>query len=245
MTNTKQALLSIMLFSSSTGTFATDAANSEKALKQTITNAIERFEQTQLSDWSHQISRYENEEGDVTSSVERYTADKPESERWTLITRNGEQVTEKQQRAFRKKKLDQDNNVNISLDLNQLIVNDSLRLQRETQNTIIASFDVYFEQLGKTASEHLSGTLLYSKSDAFIETINIVNNEPFSPMLAATLDDLSLTLTFTLQEDFVLPHRIDFQMQGRFAIFSEIDEVSTDEYTDFIYIGDARVTQQK
>ena len=253
MTNKKQALLSIMLLSTSSGTVATDAANSAKTrnhstmnnivLKQTIANAIERFEQTQLSDWSHQISRYENEEGDVTSSVERYTADNPDSQRWTLISSNGEQATEQQQRAFQEKKHNQDDNVSISLDLHQLIVNDSLRLKRETQNTVIASFDVYFEQLGEEASEHLTGTLLYSKQDAYIESITILNNEPFSPMLAATVDDLSLTLTFMLQDEFVLPHRIDFQMQGRFAIFSEIDEVSTDEYSDFIYIGDTRVTQ--
>ncbi len=40
------------------------------SLKNSVSSALEEFEQTRRENWSYKLSRYENEEGDVTSSIE-------------------------------------------------------------------------------------------------------------------------------------------------------------------------------
>ncbi len=54
--------------------------------KETVNNAIIKFEQTQNEHWSYSISRYENEEGDITSSIEQYSPQL--SEPWLLKQMN-------------------------------------------------------------------------------------------------------------------------------------------------------------
>lgn len=44
----------------------------EGAAKQKIALAIERFKQTDRKNWAYKLARYENEEGDVTCSLEQF-----------------------------------------------------------------------------------------------------------------------------------------------------------------------------
>ena len=39
-----------------------------------INDAITQFEQTPREQWSYQVARYENEAGDITTSLERFNA---------------------------------------------------------------------------------------------------------------------------------------------------------------------------
>ena len=203
--------------------------------KATIIQAISEFESTQLSQWSFQISRYENEEGDETSSIERFNPQNAGATRWQLLQLNNRAPTASERRDFQQRKQDSDSS--ISLRLSELIQVDSLVLVSEDNIHIRASFDVYLERLGADASEHLQGTLAFAKDGEFIEQIEIINTDSFSPMFAATIDTLKLNLVFAKIDQVVLTQTIDLQMKGSFALFTEIDEVSSDVYSDYQYIG--------
>jgi hypothetical protein len=76
--------------------------NAELAsLKETMNHAIIKVEQTQKQLWSYEVSRYENEEGDISSSIEQHS---PQSnEPWLLKKINGKSPSQKQMKNFVKK----------------------------------------------------------------------------------------------------------------------------------------------
>ncbi|WP_088329105.1 hypothetical protein [Lacimicrobium sp. SS2-24] len=215
-------------------------ASAQQDLKQQILSAIHQFEQTDISQWSYQVSRYENEEGTVTSSLERFDPRHGEGKRWTLLRTNGQAPTEKQQQAFAAKKHENEKkngSVNLTLKLNELIQVDSLQRVSEDEQHLHAQFKVYLNQLGKEASEQLQGYLVYDKAGAFIKHIEIVNTEEFSPMFSASIQDITLSLQFIKRHEAILTKQINLNMQGKFAFFTEINEVSTDAYSDYQYHG--------
>ena len=75
------------------------------SIKEKVNHAITKVEQTQRELWSYDISRYENEEGDISSSIEQHS---PQSnERWLLKQINGQLPTKKQIKKFAKNKQEQ------------------------------------------------------------------------------------------------------------------------------------------
>lgn len=87
---------------------ATDSSTGKTAsFKEKINSAIVKFEHTQTELWSYTISRYEDEKGDITSSMEQYY---PQfSGRWLIKQLNGQPPTKIQIKAFAKKKNKQSN----------------------------------------------------------------------------------------------------------------------------------------
>ncbi|MDM7860418.1 hypothetical protein QTP81_07405 [Alteromonas sp. ASW11-36] len=203
--------------------------------KTTIDQAISNFEATQLNQWSFQVSRYENEEGDETSSIEHFNPQRVNASQWQLLALNNRAPSADEQRDFQQRK--QDSNSNISLQLRELIQTDSLTVISEDNAYIRASFDVYLERLGADASEYLQGILAFAKDGEFIEQITITNTNSFSPMFAATIDMLELNLAFVKINQSILTQSVELEMQGSFALFTEIDEVSSDVYSDYQFIG--------
>ncbi len=219
-----------------------NSSTTNTQLKQKVSQAITKLEQTKRKSWSYQVSRYENEEGDITSSIEQFMPFDKDKQQWALIRINGESPTNKQSRKFAEKKQAQaeerEKGSNYSVKLREIIQQDSLQLTSESNSHMQMSFNVFLEKLGKDSVGKLQGSLTYNKELAFIENITIVNNDEFSPMFSANITDLTLTLTFININNTVLPHRQDMEMKGTFAYFTEIDEVSTDSYSNYQYKGD-------
>lgn len=93
------------------------------SIKEKVSRAIAKFDSTESELWSYSVSRYEDEEGDITSSIEQYS---PQSTApWLLKLINGQQPTQKQIKDFAKNKQKQtDKNKqgrNIQLKLRKLI----------------------------------------------------------------------------------------------------------------------------
>lgn len=209
------------------------------SIKKKINNAIVKFEMTEREHWSYRISRYENEEGDITSSVEQYS---PQSkEPWLLKQINGEQPTNKQIINFAKQKQEQNNTKNqgsnIQLKLRELINQESLSLVSTDDKHIVMAFNVNLEKLGKDAIGKLQGELTYQKDEQFIEKISIWNNAAFSPMFTAKITDLAITFTFFQINGAVLTKQNEMKMKGSFAYFTEINETSIDNFSDYLYQG--------
>lgn len=206
-------------------------------IEQKVIQAIANISDAQRKDWAVHISHYENEEGDITSSIERYTPHENPSKRWTLLRINDQVPSDKQRKKFAKKKLERaenkDEGEGYSVNFNTLIVQDSLQLLSDNSSEVEVGFRVRLDEFGDDAQSKLQGTLLYSKQQDYIETITISNSDEFSPMFSASISELELSFNFIKLSDVVLPQKIEMQMKGSFAYFTEIDEISTTTYSDY------------
>ena len=209
-------------------------------LQDKVNRAIIKFENTDKTLWSYTVSRYENEEGDISSSVEQHS---PHSnQQWTLKRINGQQPTEKQIKQFVKNKKKRNNNdkqgKNIQFPLRKLIKPESLSFVSNDDKSIVLAFDVHLERLGKDSIGKLTGKLIYQKQKQFIEKITIWNNADFSPMLTANITDLIMSFTFLDINGAVLIKQNKLEMKGSFAYFTRINETSQDEFSDYVYLGE-------
>lgn len=221
----------------------TNSIDDIDTIKEKVDRAILKFEQTVRKDWSYKVSRYENEEGDITSSIEHHFPGS--NEPWQLKEINGKVPTKKQIRKFSKKKnklktsanqkSKQENNIKISL--RELINPNSLSIVSIDDKQIILAFNVNWKKLGKDAIGKLQGQLTYQKEQQFISKISIRNSEDFSPMFTAKITDLNVIFSFIQINDAVLAKSNEMKMKGSFAYFTEINETSLDSYSEYTYHG--------
>ncbi|MBL4941407.1 MAG: hypothetical protein JKY81_07030 [Colwellia sp.] len=236
----KKYCLLLLCFGTVFNVIATENITSELALLKEKTNrAIIKFEQTDRMLWSYKITRYENEEGDISSSIEQHSPQA--SERWLLKQINGQLPTKKQIKNFAKKKQKQSSTTkqgnNIQLALRKLINQESLSLVSTDEKHIVMAFNVYLKKLGKDSIGKLQGKLIYQKEHEFIEKILIWNNTEFSPMFTANITDLAITFTFVHINGSILAKKNEMKMKGSFAYFTEINETSLDTFSDYLYQG--------
>ncbi|WP_124916934.1 hypothetical protein [Alteromonas flava] len=205
-----------------------------------IDDAISRFESTSLKEWAYQVERFENEEGDITHSLEQFEPANGLSNAWSLVRINDQLPSQQQREAFAERKnqsQDAEESANFSISLRELIQVDTLIPINEDRHFIYAQFDVYFSQLGEAESKFLLGTLKYAKHEDYIAQVTIVNTAPLSPMFTAKITELEFSLSFLQIDQAILPEKISLNMLGTFAIFTEIDEVSVDTFSDYEYRG--------
>jgi hypothetical protein len=236
----KYCLLVICLGAVFNALATSSAAEELVSFKEKIDRAIVKYEHTQRELWSYTISRYEDEEGDITSSIEQFS---PQSaERWLLKQTNGQQPTKKQIKTFAKKKNKQNNKTqqgeNIQLSLRELINQQSLSLMSTDDKHIVMAFDVDWKKLGEDSIGKLQGKLTYQKENQFIEKISIWNNAEFSPIFTAKITDLAVTFTFLQINEAVLAKQNEMKMKGSFAYFTEINETSLDKFSNYLYQGE-------
>ena len=212
-------------------------AETQALYQQEIIQAITDLADAPRREWAVEISHYENEEGDITSSIERFAPNEDDDKQWTLLRINDKTPTKKQLKKFAKQKQERAEKKakgnSYSIDFKSLIKQDSLYLLNESELYTVVGFDVYMEDLGKDAQGKLDGTLSFNKQRNFIEEISIVNSAEFSPLFSASISVFSLIFNFIKLKEVVLPQQIDMQMKGSFAFFTEIDEVSTTAYSNY------------
>ena len=236
----KKHYLLLLSFGAIFNTIAAESTTEELTLlKEKVNRAIQKVENTERKLWSYNVSRHEDEEGEVSSSIEQYSPQA--SDQWSLKEINGELPTKKQIKHFSKKKKEQSNTAeqegNIQLKLRELINEESLSLISTDEKNVVMAFNVYLHKLGEDSKGKLQGQLTYQKDNQFIETISIWNNAEFSPMFTATITDLAITFTFSHINGSVLTKQNEMKMKGSFAYFTEINETSLDVYSDYQYQG--------
>lgn len=227
-------------YSSSVLAIASEAVLPEINRQAQVKAAIDRFEQTALQHWAFCLNSAENEEGQLTSSVECFDPRRPAGQQWLLQLSNGQPAGAEQQRSYqagKKKQAKQGRSLNVTIKLSRLIVADSVRLSHEDAKYWYGDFTVDIAKLGKTASKQLQGQLRFDKSGHFIDQIEINNRAAFSPMFGSNIHYFQLKLSFIQLEQTILQLRQDLTMRGTFAFVTPIDEVSSDVFTDFQYVG--------
>lgn len=241
--------LLLLCFCTAFNTIAVESTSAELAsFREKVDRAITKFENTNKALWSYQVSRYEDEEGDISSSIEQHLPQA--NERWQLKQINGKAPTKKQLKRYLKKKQEQSKaqkpQGGFQLSLRELINPESLSLVSTDENQIVMAFDVNISKLGKDSVGKLQGQLVYQKEHQFIEQISVWNNAEFSPMFTASITDLAINFTFFDIKGAVLAKQNEMKMKGSFAYFSEIDETSIDRFSDYSYQGEQiNHTEQK
>ena len=91
----KNYCLLLICFSAVFNVISVQNTTTELALfKEQLNRACIKFENTNKELWSYKISRYENEEGNISSSIEQHFSQA--RERWILRQINGQLPTKKQ-----------------------------------------------------------------------------------------------------------------------------------------------------
>ncbi len=210
-------------------------------IKQHIIQAIADVADAPRKEWAVTITHYENEEGEITSNVERYVPSEDKDKQWHLLKINGENPSDKQREKFIKRKLkhaeEKEQGNSYSINFKTLIKQDSLKVLSENDSLINVGFLVHMEKLGDDAVGKLTGILHFNKKQRFIEEITINNTAQFSPMFSASIDNFALSFFFNKRDEVVLPASIDMRMQGSYAFFKEINEVSTTTYSDYQHVS--------
>lgn len=214
----------------------------EQTLREKVQKAITAFENTERSQWHFTLKKYENEEGDISSSIEQHNANPAGPNRWTLVQIDGEVPTEKQTQRYLKKKAEQrkknkdkaKKEHSFSFRLKEIIKMETLQLIAESPETLQMGFQVNLSEFGEEASSKLQGHLYYDIAEQFIAVIEITNSESFSPMFSADITLLSLRLEFIKVNNAILPSKNRMDLQGTWAFFTEINEISEALFSDYI-----------
>ncbi|BBN83637.1 hypothetical protein PA25_36220 [Pseudoalteromonas sp. A25] len=209
------------------------------ALKERVELAIDKFERTQPQDWSYRVERFEDEEGNITNRIELFDPSLERPKQWQLLSINEQKPSQQQSIEFvkHKQELASKEQQQFSVKLRSLIQLDTLKFTAQDRQYVYANFDVKIEELGEDASKVLKGSLIYDKNNGYIKTIEVVNTASFSPVFTASIHELKLVFSFLNINDSVLLKQQALAMKGRFAFFTEINEVSTDTFYDYRYVG--------
>lgn len=208
-------------------------------LEKKLLRAISDIANSPRKAWSVTVSNYENEEGEITSSIEQFTPNKAQINQWSLVEINGEVPTSKQIKSFNKRKNNKDasqQEKRYKIDFNTLIKADSFKLLEEKPQKLTVGFLINmdnFEELGEDAKDKLAGKLIYDKTMHYIEKIIIFNTEEFDPMFSATISKLLISFDFIKLNNAILPKQVGMEMKGSFAFFTQIDEVSTTTFSNY------------
>ena len=209
-------------------------STSPEQLQSMIESAITRFSDTPLEQWSYRRYRYENEEGEVARHQAEFSPIRAAGDQWRLLSFDDASPTEEQMRTFQKTQAQGGyGGHEVTLKLTELVQADTLRLVDESEDNIIAEFNVHIAKLGEQASEALIGQLHYNKSKKCIEQIKVNSKHGFSAVFTAHIDKLSLNMTFLCDGNAVLPIYQNLTLLGRIAYFFEINEVSILRYSHY------------
>ena len=205
-----------------------------EVLKRTVEQAITQYSATNRANWSYTLNKYEDEEGDISSSIEQHNALAAKGQRWTLVQIDGDKPSAKKQQRYQKKKAKKDKGKqSYSFRLAEIIKIETLQLVSVSSDMLQMSFKVNIEQFGEEASRKLQGILNYDLNENYIKRIEISNNDSFSPMFSAKITKLLLEMDFIKIHDNVLPAKNRMVLQGTWAFFTEINEVSEATYSNY------------
>ena len=199
-----------------------------------IQSGIDKFNQTAYEQWKFQVKQVENEEGEISGSVQSFDPDR-EKYKWDLISKDGNPPSSREIKKYRSKIDKRKKQFKPRNFFDNLVLN-TIKLEDKNESVTIFSFDVVTEEFGADANQKLKGTLLYNNQSNFIESLIITNTEPFKPQFLVTVDHLKLTLNYQLIQGQVLASDVSMRLKGNMG-FIEIDEINEVTFSDYQYSG--------
>ncbi|GGQ34557.1 hypothetical protein [Shewanella litoralis] len=165
--------------------------------------------------------------------VEQFNASLPDSERWILVSENGENPDKKRLQEYREhqQELLQDKDENThELAFSDLINLSTLALVDEEGDSVAFTFTPNIDKLDNNA---LTGTIYLDKRSKQLRKILISNTDELNPAFSVTLTKFELELGFDVFEGLVMPAHTSTIINGTAAIFKSLDSIHKVTYSEY------------
>jgi hypothetical protein len=165
--------------------------------------------------------------------IEQFDASQPETQRWTLVSENGETPDKKRVDKYQQHQqdLNQDKDENsYEVAFSDLIDLTSLVFVGDDNSNLVFKFVPHIEELD---NEALTGVLYLDKASKQLRKILISNTDELNPAFTVTLTKFELELVFGVFEGLVMPEHTSTIINGTAAIFKSLDSIQTVTYHDY------------
>lgn len=178
--------------------------------------------------WSY-VARVDDALGNEVT-VRSFDPKRVPVQRRQLITINGEAPSEQAIKKFRKEakqalKREHNRERKSEQDTKTLfwsmIVQDSIKFEKEIGNEVYLSFDVDGEKL-KNFNDRLSGLFVLDLKNQMIKEMRIESTEKFSPQFMVFVDSLYLSLRYSLQNGYAMQTSMIWKLAGSAYIFKDL-----------------------
>lgn len=170
--------------------------------------------------------------------VERYDPAQPEVLRWTLLSKDGREPSEKESRAYREQQTRRTRGETAPNVKNQLD-RESCAPVSDDGVRALWRFRLKPGAADDRSAAHMAATFTLHRPTGTIERVELASFEPFSPMFSVSIDEAKTILEYTLPENgrpTLLKH-VSMRVRGRAMWFKSLDSDLAVVYSDYVYAG--------
>ena len=168
------------------------------------------------------------------SLVERFDSSKPEFNRWTLVSEDGNIPTPKSQQLYREKFTGRSQNSGAP-HINQQIDLPSIVLLVETPERTTYQGRLKATDAADRTGPFLKAIIVWHKTTATIESLAIENTAPFSPAFGVKIQEMRTVMIYDLptQDHPTLLSRVTVRLRGSAFWIKSLDADMEVVYTEY------------
>lgn len=172
------------------------------------------------------------------SMVETYDPSKAETDRWSLVEKNGKPVSESDAREYREKHTRRSSNETAPDVTKQLDLTTAERVSEDAERSVYR-FHLKPGSKDDKSAQYMKATFTLHKPSQTIERIELGNTTPFSPVFAVKIQEAQTVITYSLPtpDRPTLLDRITVRVRGKAMFVKSLDEDMTVTYSDYHYKG--------
>lgn len=170
--------------------------------------------------------------------TEAYDAAKPESERWTLLEKDGQPPTPEEIDAYRHQQARRIGNQTAPNVKDQLDL-DSCTLVSDDGERAVYRFLLKPGNADDHSAAHMASTFTLHRPTGTIERVELASFEPFSPVFLVKVAEARTVITYSLPADGrpSLLQSVAMRVRGRAMWFRSLDSDLAVTYSDYVYAG--------
>jgi hypothetical protein len=208
----------------------------EQALESIAWNAHEDWAFTETTSGS---------DGDF---IGRYDPRLPEDQRWTLLSIDGRDPTDKESRQYAKRRRDEhhDGDHEEGGEIDGMVDPGSLALVEETAEYWLLRFvpaddEDDDDEMGRKVLEQMDGTVKIIKDGRYLEYIDIRNTKPIRPKVGVKMNKFLTRITFgpAIEDGPIVMKSMDVAVKLSAYLLVRVDETESVRFSDFEFAADA------
>ncbi len=177
--------------------------------------------------------------------IAAYDPRRPDTERWTLVSIDGQAPSDANLESFVSEKQKSDEAKAERNGRHHAVVSiepGTLRLVEETNDHWRFGFVPGEENDDDEFMRHVDGTLDIAKDGEYVRSIVMRNSRPIKPGFGVKIKTFYVELAFgpAVPDGPIVPQRIDAEVEGRAFFAVGIRERESVRYTDYARVGDSR-----
>jgi hypothetical protein len=226
------------------------------AFAQTTHDGYEALFESAISaiawDFQEEWAFTETASGSDGDFVGRFDPRVPEGQRWTLLSIDGREPTDKESARYAEDKEDEDfgdedgdEDSGEDNDVDAMVKPGTLQLVEETDDYWLLSFvptdDDEEDEIGRKVLQHMNGTVKILKDGEYLEFIDIHNDKPIKPKIGVKMNKFLMRMTFgpAIDDGPVVMKSMDVAIKLRAFLVVSVNEAESIRFSDFEYAGEA------